>query len=76
MFEEHEIVVLQEDLPDLGLQCGDVGVIVMKHRDGEAYEVEFLTLRGDTVAVATLQAQQIRPVRDGEIAHARALAKY
>lgn len=76
MFEEHEVVVLQEDVPALGLKRGDVGVVVMKHRNGEAYEVEFVTLRGDTVAVATLQAQQIRPARDSEIVHARALAKH
>lgn len=43
------------------------------HRSGEAYEVEFMTLKGETVAVTTLLASQVRPVEPREITHARSL---
>ena len=38
------------------------------------YTVEFLTLSGETVAVVTVAAEQIRPIRTNEIAHVRELA--
>ena len=38
------------------LRPGDVGVVVHVHPDGEAYVVEFLTLDGDTAAIATVLA--------------------
>ena len=45
-----------------GLQAGDVGTVVHIHGDAAAYEVEFSTLTGHTVAVATILAHQLRPV--------------
>ena len=42
-------------------------------RDGQAYEVEFLTLDGHTAAVVSLEASQVRPVSRREITHARQL---
>ena len=44
------------------------------YRNGQAYEVEFMTLEGKTVAVVTLEASQVRPVGQREIVHARELA--
>jgi hypothetical protein len=44
------------------LPAGDVGTIVHIHNGGAAYEVEFITLTGRTVAVATVEASQLRPV--------------
>ena len=41
------------------------------HKRGEAFEVEFVTLNGDTVAVATVLASQVRPVSHGDLTHAR-----
>ncbi len=38
---------------------------------GEGYEVEFMTLDGETVAVTSLAADKVRPIARGEIAHAR-----
>lgn len=70
MLREHEYTVLAEDLPEHGLRRGDVGVVVMVHGTG-GYEVEFLTLGGKTVAVVSLEAGQVRPVDEGEIAHVR-----
>jgi hypothetical protein len=71
MIREHQQLVLAKPLPELGLEAGDVGVVVHIHRGGEAFEVEFLTLDGETAAIATLEASHVRAVRKGEIAHAR-----
>lgn len=73
MIKEHDRVVLRKALPEQGLKTGDVGTVVHVHKKGEAFEVEFLTLHGETVAVATLAASQVRPVQKREITHARLL---
>jgi len=74
MMREHDRVVLSSDLSEEGLQAGDVGTIVHIYPHGEAFEVEFVALNGETVAVVTIKSGQIRAVREGEITHARALA--
>ena len=74
MIREHDCVVLTGDLPDEALQAGDVGTVVHIHREGEAYEVEFVTLTGQTVAVATVLASQLRPVNRRDVTHVRELA--
>ena len=73
MIKEHDRVVLTKAIPDQGLTAGDVGTVVHVHKHGEAFEVEFLTLHGKTVAIATLLASQVRPVQKKEITHARLL---
>ncbi|MBI1802342.1 MAG: DUF4926 domain-containing protein [Chloroflexi bacterium] len=73
MIRELESVVLTTDLPEHGLKRGDLGTVVLVHRDAEGYEVEFVTLDGETVAVVSLTASYIRPIGPGEIAHARAV---
>ena len=73
MINELDQVVLASDVPAEGLVAGDVGTVVLIHRDGQAFEVEFLTLEGTTVAVVTLEASQVRPVGKREIVHAREL---
>ncbi len=74
MIKEHDCIVLTQDISDEGLRAGDVGTVVHIHRDGEAYEAEFVTLTGQTVAVATVRSSQLRPVSRQDIAHARELA--
>ena len=74
MINEHDRVVLTEDVPTEGLKAGDIGTVVHIHANGEAYEVEFICLDGETIAVTTLRANQVRPTKSGEIAHARELA--
>jgi hypothetical protein len=71
MIKEHNRVVLKKSIPEQGLKAGDVGTVVHVHRKGEAFEVEFLTLNGETVGVVTLTAAQVRPVLKREITHAR-----
>lgn len=73
VIKEHDRVVLTKAIPDQGLTAGDVGTVVHVYKNGEAFEVEFLTLHGETVAIATLVASQIRPVQRKEITHARLL---
>ena len=74
MIKEHDCVVLTGDLPEEGLQAGDVGTVVHIHRNDAAYEVEFITLTGQTVAVATVLPIQLRPVGRRDISHVRELA--
>jgi hypothetical protein len=74
MIREHDTVVLVIAVPGEGLLPGDVGTVVHVYRDSQAYEVEFMTLEGKTAAVITLEASQVRPVGQREIAHARELA--
>ena len=71
---ELDVVVLTHDLAEYGLRKGDVGAIVHCYADGLAYEVEFVTAAGATVAVATLHASDVRPVGGSEILHVRSLA--
>lgn len=73
MIKEHDRVVLKTAVPAGSLEAGDVGTVVHVYRDGAAYEVEFTTLSGDTAAVVTVEASQIRPVHKREITHAREL---
>jgi hypothetical protein len=42
MILEHECVVLTQDLPDEGLQAGDIGTVVHIHQGGAGYGVEFM----------------------------------
>lgn len=71
---EHDRVVLSADFPGKKLATGDVGTVVHVHRGGKAYEIEFVALDGETVAVVTLERAQVRPVECREIAHARRMA--
>ena len=49
MIEELDRVVLTHDLPGKKLKAGDVGTVVMIYKGGEAFEVEFMTLSGETL---------------------------
>jgi len=73
MIRELDNVILNVDLPEYSLECGDMGTVVLVHRDHAGYEVEFVTLDGETIAVVSLAAAQVRPVGQYEIAHARML---
>lgn len=68
---EHDTVVLNRSLPEHGLQPGDVGAIVHVYENEQAFEVEFVSGDGATVAVATLLPAEIRPVAEREILHVR-----
>lgn len=71
MMLEHSQVVLTCALPALGLEPGDVGIVVHVHGSGAAYEVEFLSLDGHTIGVQTLEHSQLRPVSASAVPHER-----
>ncbi len=73
MIRELESIVLTEDLPAHNLKRGDIGTVVLVHRDGAGYEVEFVTLDGETIGIVSLYSSQLRPIGHRELAHARAL---
>jgi hypothetical protein len=74
MIKENERVVLTTPIPAAGLEAGDVGTVVHVYKDGQAYEVEFITLDGHTAAVVTLEASQVRPVSRRDLTHTRELS--
>jgi len=76
MIKELDIVVLAADMPEYGLIGGDIGTVVLVHREAKGFDVEFVALDGETIEVATLPAEKIRPVRHGEIPHARPLGMF
>lgn len=74
MIAELDEIILDCDLPKHNLARGDLGTVVLVHNQGEGYEVEFMTLDGETVAVVTLDSDQVRPIGHNEIANARGLS--
>ena len=77
MIEELAPIVLLVDIPEHDLRAGDVGTVVDVHTKGApgvGYNVEFLTMNGETIAVLELEANQIRPTRSTGIIHVRELA--
>ena len=70
---EHDCVVLTSDLPGERLETGDVGTVVHIHNGAAAYEVEFTTLDGRTLAVATVESRNLRPISGRDVAHVREL---
>lgn len=72
--KEREIVVLTEDVADAGLEAGDIGTVVHVRKGGAGYEVEIMTLAGETVAVVTLRPAQVRSIQPRDVAHVRELA--
>ena len=74
MIKEHDCVVLTRNLPKEKLEAGDIGTVVHIHDGGSAYEVEFMTLTGETVAIVTVAASQVRALNRRDLAHTRELA--
>lgn len=70
MHKESDLVVLLTDRtakqpgrPDrVQLHRGDVGTVAYVYDAGGLYEVEFVNAAGETVAVETLRADEIRAV--------------
>jgi hypothetical protein len=56
-----EDLTLAEDIPDHGLQAGDLGTVVEVYAGG-GVEVEFVTGSGATQALLTLSERDIRKV--------------
>ena len=74
MIAEHSLVVLDCDAPHEKLNRGDVGTVVHVYKGGRGYEVEFVDGGGQTVALLTVGADDVRPIEAGELLHARRTA--
>jgi Domain of unknown function (DUF4926) len=75
MIKDYDRVVLTKSLLRFELVAGDVGTVVMVHERTKGYTVEFMTLNGTTVAVATVDAGFVRPIKDLEVTHARDVSR-
>ena len=68
-----DTVVLNKDLPDRGLRCGDVGTVVEVY-EPDGLEVEFVTGSGKTQALVTLKTAEVRLLSGTDILAARSLS--
>ena len=73
MIKEHECIVLTRSLPAEGLKAGDIGTVVHIHKGGMGYEVEFMTLAGETITVVAVARNHVRSIARRDIAHVREL---
>jgi hypothetical protein len=71
MLQELERVALTDDLPEHGLKAGDIGMVVHVYGEHQGYEVEFVTVNGELVALVSVYPSQIRQLEGDEIASAR-----
>ena len=74
MIRELDTVVLTHDIADHGLRQGDVGAVVHCYDAGAAFEVEFVTAEGRTVALLTLGPSDVRAMHRQEILRVRKFA--
>lgn len=70
MFKVLDTVVLDKDLPDLGLRRGDLGAVVQVY-EPDGLEVEFITASGRTEALVTLNVKDVRAVGDSDLVSVR-----
>ena len=75
MIKELDTIVLTHDIGEHGLKKGDIGAVAHCYADGTAFEVEFVTAEGRTIAVLTLTSDDIRLMSDKEILHVRDIAR-
>ena len=73
MIKQYAEIVLLTDKPEKGLIKGDVGIVVEIYDNYAGYEVEFMTKEGKTVAVVTLDANEVRPIGKQDMLHVREL---
>ncbi len=73
MIKELDAIVINRYLPEHGLKRGDIGAVVHCYKNGEVFEVEFITGQGETAAALTLDKEDVRLMKAEEILHARRL---
>lgn len=73
-FQLLDAVVLDRDLPEHGLQRGDLGAVVEVYSP-DGLEVEFVTANGRTAAVVTVKDVDVRPVAEGDLISVRRLGR-
>lgn len=65
-FKPLECVVLERDVPEHGLCKGDLGTVVETY-EPDGLEVEFVAASGDTLALLTLTARDVRRVSANDV---------
>jgi ATP-dependent exoDNAse (exonuclease V) alpha subunit len=75
MYKELDIIAITHDIEESGLKQGDIGTIVHCYKDNKAFEIEFVTADGKTVALLTLKSEDIRSLKDREVLHVRELTE-
>ena len=73
-FKTLETVVLNRDIPEHGLQKGDLGAVVQLY-EPDGVEVEFITASGRTEALVTLKIGDVRHVADSDLIAVRSIDK-
>lgn len=68
-----DVVVLEHDIPARGLRRGDLGAIVEVYGP-DTFEVEFVSASGQTQALVTLKASDIRAANDRDQVSVRPVA--
>jgi hypothetical protein len=66
-----DTVVLKRDLPEHGLRAGDLGAVVELY-EADGVEVEFVRASGQTKALITLRAGDLRSVAEDDMLAVRA----
>jgi hypothetical protein len=74
MFNLLDTVVLDRDLPELGLRRGDLGAVVDVHPP-DGLEVEFVLASGRTQALVSLNNSDVRAVGDADLIAVRDLKR-
>jgi len=73
-FRKLDVVVLETDLPALGLKKGDLGAVVELY-EPNGLEVEFVTASGRTEALTTLTESDVRSVVEDDLVAVRSYRK-
>lgn len=73
-FRKLDVVVLEKDLPALGLKKGDLGAVVELY-EPDGLEVEFVTASGRTEALVTLTESDVRSVVENDLVAVRPYQK-
>ena len=74
MINELDLVVLTKEIPEYQLCEGDIGTVVLVHKGGTGFEVEFAMLDGASLGVVTVDKTAVGLVSGREIAHVRQVA--
>jgi hypothetical protein len=78
-FELYTDVALARDLPELGLRRGDLVKLVDHHLAPDAeegYSIEVSNAVGQTIAVSSVPANALEPLREDEVLSVRPLASF
>ena len=71
-FKMLDTVVLNRDLPEKGLQRGDLGAVVQVY-EPDGLEIEFVSAAGRTEALLTLKERDVRAVAANDLITVRRL---